>query len=286
MAALLFLLASCQKSETNRGDSGDVIRFTASVGTGNAFTRTNPIDADAAKRASFNEGDVVSLLLVNEGNNLTVSNYTYTSGEWLADNAILWSSDEMYLKFGYPQLEFDEFGQPAQNVLVLDQSSIDKIAKADAMNDIRFFTKPADGEALDLVFHRANARVVVKIKAFSDEFTDAENMKVENLKIYAQYDDSDSDDQIGHAVSPYTEHDGGVGSVYYALVPHIALNTTNEKIISLEVDGKEYVVNGSPEWESGKSYTYNLTIGKLGVTLSSVVVSDWSSGAIIGGHLI
>ncbi len=269
--ALGLLFASCQKNETEGVGAGDNrLLINASIGESNSLTRTNPIDEDETKRTSFNIDDEICAyrLPITEKEEI----YMLTENGWVSDNYLLWNSEQELLAFYYPTDYLIRL--KSGNYNIPDQSTIEKIAKADAMMAEGSYNKPAPGEALDVVFERISARVIVNIAGFNDEFDDAANQKVESVSLNAK-------NKSGFVnIKPYTADNGGIGSRYYALLDNDG-SYLDETFIELVVNGNTYEVKGIPALVQGKSYTYNVTIGKNRAYISSVVVEDWGTGHII-----
>ena len=89
-------------------------------------------------------------------------------------------------------------------------------------------------------------------------------------------------------IIPYSQSRyGKKGSIYYALVaPNTATNYEFIKLrVKYESDVKSLTVKNPVALEAGKSYNFNLTIGKNGVSLGMVSVEDWgNTGTISGGE--
>ena len=89
-------------------------------------------------------------------------------------------------------------------------------------------------------------------------------------------------------IIPYSQSRyGKKGSIYYALVaPNTATNYEFIKLrVKYESDVKSLTVKNPVALEAGKSYNFNLTIGKNGVSLGTVSVEDWgNTGTISGGE--
>lgn len=61
------------------------------------------------------------------------------------------------------------------------------------------------------------------------------------------------------------------------------MRDTLELYTYLKVDEKEMRSPNLPDMDSGKSYTFNLTVGKEKLEIESVTVADWSNQEIITG---
>lgn len=120
---------------------------------------------------------------------------------------------------------------------------------------------PGDN-SLTLTMKRKMARVVVEIVKFNDQY--AEGTKVNSVTINGD-------------VKAYQQSD----TKYYALmVPCEA--QTDQEFLSLEVgDNKvKETLTGIPALEAGKSYTYQLTVGKNKISVSGITVANWETGKI------
>jgi len=126
---------------------------------------------------------------------------------------------------------------------------------------------------------RMTNRLVVKIAGFNPEF--AADAKVTGVKIV---DQSDAVPQTTPATTytdyiPYPQGDGSVGSTYTLLRG----KNMRYQYISLKVGNKEMRTAILNDGENGKSYTYNLRVGKEKIEIESVTVSDWSNSETIPG---
>ena len=115
---------------------------------------------------------------------------------------------------------------------------------------------------------RKMARVVVEIDGFKDQYAGATIDNVNSLSICG--------------VKAYKHSD----NKFYALIkPCEAQNSAT--FISLDVaEGASKTTEtlaGIPELTAGKSYTYQLTVGKDKVSVSGITVKDWTTGDITGG---
>mgnify|MGYP001722561015 FL=1 len=85
---------------------------------------------------------------------------------------------------------------------------------------------------------------------------------------------------VRHRYYGGTSCEGKTGSTYTVLVPWDAAHNT----ISLEVGGKTMTAKLSRiTYDTGKSYTYRLTVGKEKLETTEVTVSDWTGSAVIPG---
>ena len=135
---------------------------------------------------------------------------------------------------------------------------------ADYMSFTGAVENPGDN-SLTLTMKRKMARVVVEIVKFNDQY--AEGTKVNSVTINGD-------------VKAYKQSD----NTYYALMVPCEAQTTKE-FLSLEVgtNNVKETLTGIPALEAGKSYTYQLTVGKNKVSVTGITVADWTKGEISGG---
>ncbi|WP_197417300.1 fimbrillin family protein, partial [Sinorhizobium sp. GL28] len=126
--------------------------------------------------------------------------------------------------------------------------------------------KPKDNNALTLTMERQMARVVVQIVGFNDQY--ASGTEVKSVT-------------INGTVKAYKHKTDG--KFYALMVPCSAQN--DKEFLSLEVgEGNiKETLTGIPELVAGKSYTYQLTVGKNKVVVTGITVKDWTSGETLSG---
>ena len=266
------LLAGCATDSDNSNtwlSDPNAVHVSASVGS--IFTRSNP--TDEAKQTSFNKGDVMGVS--NSGKSI---NYTFDGTNWLPDNGsyLVWDSD---LKFQcwYPA---DGKNTYSKGYIQEDQSSTEAIAKSDYMTAaVTNLTEIPGNRQLDVTLVRKTARLILNIQSFNDQF-DASTTKVNHIRI-ASKASTDASESSTVNIKPLQNGEGGKGTTYTALVA------------PGEVEGKLYfttdesaetpLVVKTGTLEAGKSYTYNLIVGKNKVTIGNVTVADWGTDKIDGG---
>lgn len=273
VAALFGGLTACNNELTEpQADQvpENAVRITASINNPFATTRSMPLGT-VEDQAKFKEGDEI-LVTSYSGQHATYrfdgSAWTPTDGKYL-----LWQDDyqtETFLAY-YPA----EWGLAivggASYAFPTDQSSKDKIAKADLMQTNLNQTKTKD--ALHFAMGRSTARLIVEIAGFNSEFpagTKVENVEFHNRRAGAS--------QVTY--TPYAEGTGEAGSTYTVLVGGNAAYNT----VSLEVGGKAMTAKLQDiTYDGGKSYTYRLTVGKEKLEVGEVTVADWTGREVIPG---
>lgn len=269
----LAALVSCQKEESFTGES-DAVTINATIGEGIPLGRANTTDDVAT---SWKNSDQIAVN--NEGDSYVT--YTYSGTSWAAapGDFLKWSAETMIFNGYHPVTQ----GTSLTNfTLPIDQSDLAKISAADYMIvENASKTKPESGYAVDLNFTRKNARVIIKIAKFNNEFVGTPIIK--NLTITSAHSNYTSGATQGASttITPYKVLDE---DTYIALV--IPYNsTTNVDFINLEVtddiDTQSLKFSEIPATEPGKSYTYNLTVGKNKIEINTVTVAEWSGTVIL-----
>ncbi len=277
--AALFL-TGCTTDTASNGrwmEDSNAVRIQASAGS--TLTRSNPIDE--SKQTGFNQGDMISV----SNRNITV-NYTLNGGIWQPvdnDKYLVWDKNDLKFEAFYPCDGKNDF---SVGYIKKDQSTLEALAKSDYMNNMNItspLTEIPSDKLLRLELKRQTARLIFKIDKFNDEFS--KEVKVTELKIYCpENTNGEATDDWG-PITPYQIGDGGVGTTYTALVIpeviHAKLNTSES---SYDSEGEPQALNlETGELEAGKSYTYNLIVGKNKVTVGGVTVAEWTPGTPLPG---
>lgn len=226
---------------------------------------------------------VINKTRADKGKSKSDAIYGYDGMTWSAvdtNNYIVWDGTGENTFYGvYPyNAEYNSFAIPT------DQSG--GVQDADWMT--ADYTAAKDEGNVNLNFHHCLAKVTVNITEWNSEFDGAE--KVISLpKIYskgtaltATYGDSGvtitatGDDT---AIDPLVE-----GTSYTAIVAPAAYAST-DKFMTFTVDGQEMTVLATTPKQTnglnaGLHYTFNLTVGKHGVGIQSVEVTDWTDRII------
>ena len=267
LAAMTMILAlsSCSESEDLLSafhSDPNAVRITAQVGkaSANGFTRSFPL-GDAEAQKNFKDGDMISV----KADGQDAVTYQLNNNEWQpqGDKFLKWESETMNFTAYYPSLFNGTITQPTEYT---DEASL---AKADFMSFSGPQTNTNNSNNLTLTMERKMARVVVMIDGFKDQYAGATIDNINSLSICG--------------VKAYKHSD----NKFYALIkPCAAQNSAT--FISLDVaEGASKTTEtlaGIPALEAGKSYTYQLTVGKDKVSVSGITVKDWTTGNITGGN--
>ncbi|WP_337782448.1 fimbrillin family protein [Segatella sp.] len=281
MALIMAALASCSSDDdfgTNWQNDPTAVRVSATVG--GVFTRSNPVATKETDQMNFNGGDAITISTEGQAS----VNYILKDGTWGPETSgqfLKWSSELMTFTARYPKGSGDF-------IVPTNQNGIAEIASADYMTATTVYDKIPDDRKVNFAFDRQMARVVITIAGFNNEFSD----KASVSEMYVTSKERIAKD--GSAVTatsdiiPYSQSRyGKKGSIYYALVaPNTATNYEFIKLrVKYESDVKSLTVKNPVALEAGKSYNFNLTIGKNGVSLGTVSVEDWgNTGTISGGE--
>ena len=268
-AALLGGLTACngKLDKAPRADQvpENAVRITASIGNPFSATRSMPLGTEE-EQGKFNVGDEIFVCTLNSSQHAT---YRFDGSAWTPKDGeyLLWKEDMEHFVAYYPA----EYGK-IPYVHPTDQSSTEKIAKADVMSVELKQAKTK--EALHFTMYRSTTRLIVEIAGFKSEFPG--DAKVENVRFLNKANAS----APLRTYIPYAKGEGKTGSTYTVLVPWDAAHNT----ISLEVGGKTMTAKLSEiTYDSGLSYTYRLTVGKEKLETTEVTVSGWTGSAIIPG---
>lgn len=262
MGIVGLLFAGCSSEDdilSSFHNDPNAVHITAEVGKASAdgFSRSNPLgDADDQKK--FNTDDEISV----KADGQDAVTYKFNGTEWIPqdDKFLKWESETMNFTAYYPASYAG--GTPTQPTEYTSEASL---AAADNMSFSNSVNKPTDNNTLTLTMERQMARVVVDIAGFNDQYAGAtvNNIKSVSIKGVKAYKHSDK-------------------KFYALMVPCDAQSTEN--FLSLEVgEGNTETLTGIPVLEAGKSYTYQITVGKNKVVVTGITVKDWTTGETFEG---
>ena len=274
--AALFL-TGCTTDTASNGrwmEDSNAVRIQASAGS--TLTRSNPIDE--SKQTGFNQGDKISV----RNRNITV-NYTFDGEKlWVPENDkyLVWDEKDLKFEGYYPCDDKNDF---SVGYIKKDQSTLKALAQSDYMNTTSKLQSIPSDKRLPLELERKTARLIFKIQKFNDEFST--EAKVTELKIDCpEKTNGETDDW--DPITPYRIGDGGVGTTYTALVIPGVINAvlnTSETHSYLPDEEPEALYLKTGELKAGKSYTYNLIVGKNKVTVGGVTVAPWNTENTLQG---
>ena len=261
-AAAILALTACSESEdllaAYHSDS-KAVHITAQVGKASAdgFTRSNPLGTPE-EQAKFNENDEISV----RADGQDAVTYKLKGSEWEPQDGkfLKWENKTMNFTAYYPATFNGNITQPTEYTSEAD------LAAADFMSVTSNVTNPGDN-SLTLTMNRLMARVVVEIADFNDQYT--KNATVKSVTIN------------GNIKAYKHETDGK----FYALINPNSIPGATAPFLSLEVeDGTSTTtetLTTTPTFAAGKSYTYQLKVGKNKISVLGITVADWDNTGII-----
>lgn len=284
--ALLAMLAACSTEDEQVRFAGDEVKVNATIGGESVFTRSNPVGTED-EQTLFNDNDQIGIS-VNGG---AAHKYEKKNGVWGVAESELplkWESEVTHFKAFYPYSYNNVSNSFDKGQISIEQNTMEGLALSDYMTVNKTYTGIPNDRQLDLVFKRQTARVVIDIEnsTFMNEFSNP--YVVADINIYSQLELPATQGADVSAIKAYKVDASNPKSFWVALVAPNA-EDANKDFIRIRVlenstgETKEYFIKGIPNLESGKSYTYQLKIGKDKAIINNVEVSDWKEGTAISG---
>lgn len=277
----LFLAGCTTDSDTQNTWFSDpsAVRISASVGS--TFTRSNPTAGLDEGLKSFNSGDKIG---VTSGGTSVI--YSFDGTDWLPGSNtdyLVWDTKNMSFQCWYPADGKNSF---EKGYIQADQSDAQKIVNSDYMAaEIKPASIPED-KVLKVELERKTARLILNISHFNAQFADV--AKIDHVNIISKAS-TDADEASTVTINPFpvageASEIGKVGTTYTALVAPGAIEA-QLYLPSGEAATTPLVVKTSA-LEAGKSYTYNLIVGKDAVTIDDMTVAEWKPGETTGGEAL
>lgn len=277
----LFLAGCTTDSDTQNTWFSDpsAVRISASVGS--TFTRSNPTAGLDEGLKSFNSGDKIGV--TNGGTSVI---YSFDGTDWSPGNNtdyLVWDTKNMSFQCWYPADGKNSFDK---GYIQADQSDAQKIVNSDYMAaEIKPASIPED-KVLKVELERKTARLTLNISHFNAQFADV--AKIDHVNIISKAS-TDADETSTVTINPFpvAGEDGEVGKVGTTYTALVAPGAIEAKLYlpSGEAATTPLVVKTSA-LEAGKSYTYNLIVGKDAVTIDDMTVAEWKPGETTGGEAL
>lgn len=277
-AALLLAMAACSNDEDFNSaymNDPDAVRINATVGEGIPVSRSNPMGT-VEEQSKFNNGDQIA---VTAGTQAAVT-YQYDGNAWNP------ASNGEYLKWETNPMDFNAYYPVSDGIsmeaftLPIDQSTLDKLTTADYMTCTSAGMAKADNVSLTL--KRKTARVVINT-SFNNQFETGYTVTAISVGSNATGYTSAVAAGDPVSVSSYKHTDN---AFYALLIPTAGINGNADFMtitVTKDGDTQTLTVKGIPALEAGKSYTYNVAVGKDKVELGEIKVENWETGAVISG---
>lgn len=277
----LFLAGCTTDSDTQNTWFSDpsAVRISASVGS--TFTRSNPTAGLDEGLKSFNSGDKIG---VTSGGTSVI--YSFDGTDWLPGSNtdyLVWDTKNMSFQCWYPADGKNSF---EKGYIQAEQSDAQKIVNSDYMAaEIKPASIPED-KVLKVELERKTARLILNISHFNAQFADV--AKIDHVNIISKAS-TDAGETSTVTIKPFpvagdASEIGKVGTTYTALVAPGAIEA-KLYLPSGEAATTPLVVKTSA-LEAGKSYTYNLIVGKDAVTIDDMTVAEWKPGETTGGEAL
>ena len=277
----LFLAGCTTDSDTQNTWFSDpsAVRISASVGS--TFTRSNPTAGLDEGLKSFNSGDKIGV--TNGGTSVI---YSFDGTDWSPGSNtdyLVWDTKNMSFQCWYPADGKNSFDK---GYIQADQSDAQKIVNSDYMAaEIKPASIPED-KVLKVELERKTARLILNISRFNAQFADV--AKIDHVNIISKAS-TDADEASTVTINPFPVAVAGgevgeVGTTYIALVAPGAIEA-KLYLPSGEAATTPLVVKTNA-LEAGKSYTYNLIVGKDAVTIDDMTVAEWKPGETTGGEAL
>ena len=275
--AVGLLMTGCGSEDEmpQRQDHADVVRIAASVGT---TTRTLPDGITETEQQQFVNNDKIAVeatYTINGTNETKSVQYKYDDGQWnsVDGDFLTWRKKASAFQFKsfYPA---DGTNSLTAGCVYADQTTTAAMAKSDYMTaTVNTTTRPADC-MLRLGMDRQTARLILNIKKIATEFP--AGTKIDHVVVVSSKNIPASSQQV--EIRPKQQGDGGETTTYTALVSPDAIAVK----IYMTADGTPLTAK-TATLEKGKSYTYDLTVGKTKIDIEGIKVNDWNNGQTIDG---
>ena len=270
LAAAILALSACSESDdilSSFHNDPNAVHITAEVGKASAdgFTRSNPLGTTEEDQQKFNEKDEISV----KADGQEAVTYKFNGTEWIPQDSkfLKWESENMNFTAYYPaSYNGGTITQPTE------YTSEKSLADADFMSYTGSQSN-TNGNTLTLTMQRQMARVVVDVAKFNDQYAGATIDNINSLSICG--------------VKAYKHND----NKFYALIDPNYTPSTTAPFLTLEVaEGEskttETLTTTPATFEAGKSYTYQLTVGKNKVVVTGITVADWTEGTTISDKTV
>ena len=250
LAALALGFAACTQDDDFTPQQEDIVKIASANIATEVQTRVNTL----GDGTSWENNDQILLVNNSRTTNKNSGTYTYDGTNWeLSEGVVLYASTGTNNFTAYYPASVD-FTLPTE------QNTEAGIKSADRM--VATATGIAKGDAVALSFERQNVMVTIT-PSFNTEFGDDATISSLQIAGITPYHPADAED-------------------YKAI---IAPTTTGfEVTVKVKVGETEQslTANTTTEIEAGKHYTFNLTVGKVAVGITSVSVNDWTEKPVTG----
>ena len=293
-AALALVLAGCQSEDDfiSSDYTNDPMAVHIRAGIEALQTRVNT----AGTGDAWEDGDLISVANTSTGavTGKDKAVYKYNGSTWVPEGTdyIVWSDDvENTFEAYYPVVE-GKTDSYTQFELPTNQSSntpgaANYIGRADYMTAAASQSKSA---ALNLTFKHHLPKVTVKISGYGDQYETVKPTFQDptfTVPTTTTTVDGKTLTVAGNGTTVtglFSEDTSGKGEHSFTAVLVPGNYAADDTFVQLNIQGgtpltvKANVQQLTTGLESGKAYTFNVTVGKNGATINSVTVGDWGTG--------
>ncbi|MCF2550435.1 MULTISPECIES: fimbrillin family protein [Bacteroidales] len=290
-AALALVLAGCQSEDDfiSSDYANDPMAVHIRAGIEALQTRVNT----AGTGDAWETGDLISVANTSTGavTGKDKAVYKYNGGTWEPSGAdyMVWADDVNTFEAYYPVVEgktdsYTQFELPA------DQSSSNPtetnyIGRADYMTAAASQSK---SDALNLTFKHHLTKVTVKISGYGDQYaTQKPVFQAPTFTVPTTTTTVDGKTLTvagnGTTVTGLFSEDTSAEAKHsFTAVLLPGKYAADDTFVQLNIQGGTPLIVKANEQlttglESGKAYTFNVTVGKDGATINSVTVGDWGT---------
>ena len=292
-AALALVLAGCQSEDDfiSSDYANDPMAVHIRAGIEALQTRVNTTGTGD----TWETGDLISVANTSTGavTGKDKAVYKYNGSTWVPEGTdyIVWADDVNTFEAYYPVVEgktdsYERFELPT------DQNSSDPdddnyIGRADYMTAAASQSK---SDALNLTFKHHLTKVTVKISGYGDQYeTVKPTFQAPTFTVPTTTTTVDGKTLTvagnGTTVTGLFSEDASTEAKHsFTAVLLPGKYAADDTFVQLNIQGgtsltvKANVQQLTTGLESGKAYTFNVTVGKNGATINSVTVGDWVTG--------
>lgn len=290
-AALALVLAGCQSEDDFMSSdyANDPMAVHIRAGIEALQTRVNTAGAGDA----WEDGDMISVANTSTGavTGKDKAVYKYNGGTWGPEGAdyMVWADDVNTFEAYYPVVEgktdsYTQFELPA------DQSSSNPtetnyIGRADYMTAAASQSK---SDALNLTFKHHLTKVTMKISGYGNQYAtqkpvfQAPTFTVPTTKTPVPGKTLTVANSGTTVTGLFSEDTSAEAKHSFTAVLLPGKYAADDTFVQLNIQGGTPLIVKANEQlttglESGKAYTFNVTVGKNGATINSVTVGDWGT---------
>ena len=292
-AAIALVLAGCQSEDdfVSSGYANDPMAVHIRAGIEALQTRVNTTGAGD----TWEDGDLISVTNISAGaiTGKDKAVYKYNGSAWEPSGAeyIVWADDVNTFEAYYPVVDgktdsYTQFELPT-NQSSSNPAETNYIGRADYMTAT---AEQSKSDALNLTFSHHLAKVTVTISGYGDQYATQKptftaptfTVPTTTTEVTGKTLTVAGDEKTVKGLFSEDETEAKHSFTAVLLPGKYAADDTFV-LLNIE-DGSQLTVKANEQLTttglvSGKAYTFNVTVGKDGATISSVTVTEWGNGS-------